>query len=407
MAKKLAGMRMENDKIDDSIYKLLLQEKAPQIVELLDKKCVELQISQRQLSNLLGIERRSLQRLLEGETQKIDIITTIKISQFLDLDIKEFIQLYIAEMKTEEINDLELARKRSFIHSNFDLKALKKTGFIEEINDYIGIEKKITSFLGIERIFEYGKFTSAPYFSRTKRDYSGKMIRFWVTCALLQIKRFNNRVPYNRELLKEIIPKMRGLTRNEKDGIKLLTLALAEAGVTVLYQTYLKGIQIRGATFIYENRPYIFITDMNQRYDTIWFALAHELYHVLIDFDKIHTTFYHLTGWDELQIDMMSEESADQFGRVLFVKIEAMEYISNYIAIPGLVNQFAKENNVHPAMIYGSYLYKKNNKEEYQKFRKLIPDAKVTLNKILVNPWVANDVNEVVAKTEELLNTIH
>ena len=46
--------------------------------------------------------------------------------------------------------------------------------------------------------------------------------------------------------------------------------------------------QIKGATFVINNKPCIVITDFNKNYGTIWFSLIHELHHVLFDLDSIY-----------------------------------------------------------------------------------------------------------------------
>jgi len=62
---------------------------------------------------------------------------------------------------------------------------------------------------------------------------------------------------------------------------------LFNIGITIVFQPSLPKTQIRGATFLINDKPCIVITDFNKNYATIWFALIHELHHVLFDLETI------------------------------------------------------------------------------------------------------------------------
>ena len=44
---------------------------------------------------------------------------------------------------------------KKYIDENFDLKTLKKVGFIKNIKDYDAIEKRICEWFGLSNIYEY------------------------------------------------------------------------------------------------------------------------------------------------------------------------------------------------------------------------------------------------------------
>ncbi|MFA5234162.1 MAG: hypothetical protein WC390_07165 [Sulfurimonas sp.] len=46
-------------------------------------------------------------------------------------------------------------KNKKYIDENFDLKTLKKIGFIKSIKDYDEIEKRICKFFGLKNIYEY------------------------------------------------------------------------------------------------------------------------------------------------------------------------------------------------------------------------------------------------------------
>src|SRR5690606_29280343 len=106
----------------------------------------------------------------EGEAQKIDIHTILKIAQFFNVDIKELIQVHISSASAEEISILEKARKYGYLIKNFDLKLLRKIGFISDEKDVDSIEKRIKDFFNLNSLYEYSTVNINTVFSRTKND---------------------------------------------------------------------------------------------------------------------------------------------------------------------------------------------------------------------------------------------
>jgi HTH-type transcriptional regulator / antitoxin HigA len=395
-------MNQENELINN-IYNLLSSSNTPQIKDLLLKKCEELNLSQRRLSNIIGIERKSLQRILDGEAQKIDIVTFLKLSQFLKIDMQNLMQIYVSKLTPESIKEIESTRKASFILHNFDLEILKKQNFITDVKNFQAIEQRIKSFFKLDSLFEYSQFAQAAYFSRVQRSNSDKMLNFWISLVFHQIKNLVNPNKYNRELLKAIIPKIRGLTRDEENGLKRVAICLYEAGITIFFQSYLSKTNIRGATFIYNGKPYIVLTDHNKRYDSIWFSLVHEIYHVLQDFKQIQKLTYHITGESDLFIDSLAEENANEFARELLLPSEKLKYIIDFLDVPAYVEDFAKKNNVHPAIIYGFYLFNKDKNKEYVKYQRNLLRSDHAVQNLLIEPWSKKDIEEIT----EQINTIY
>lgn len=394
----------DNDNFLNSVYALLTNIDTPKLKDLIIKKCDELGISQRKLSEVIGLERKSIQRIMEDEAQKIDVVTFLKISHFLKIEVQSLMQIYVSKMNPENIKEIEKTKKASFILHNFDLNVLKKEGFIKDRNNFEEIEDRIIKYFRISSIYEYTNYAQAAYFSRTKRNYSDKMLNFWISLVYHQISKIQNPNDFDRELLISILPKIRGLSRDEKNGLQRVSMGLFDAGITIIVQSYIKKTQIRGATFIYGGKPYIVLTNYNKRYDSIWFALAHELYHVLKDFDQIEKLSYHLTGESDLFIDNLAEENANEFARDIFFPRPKMKYIKDFIDIPEYVENYAKQNNVHRSIIYGFYLFE--NREEHKKYQRYLNNSEEAVRKMIINPWDKKDVVEITENIMQLFKDI-
>jgi Zn-dependent peptidase ImmA (M78 family) len=131
----------------------------------------------------------------------------------------------------------------------------------------------------------------------------------------------------------------------------------------------LTSTQIRGGTFLSNGQPYIFLTKHPPYYDTLWFALLHELGHVLFDQDILRQgSGSHLSGREDLFEDPLLEQSADDFATTMLLPRERLAYAKSIIHIPAFVKQVAKEWNVHPSIVYGMHCYA--NPDDFLKYQR-------------------------------------
>lgn len=362
---------------------------------LFERRIEELGITQSRAEAILGIEKKSLNNILNKEAKRVDIITIIKLAQFLNLPVDDFVKVYLQELPSEQIGDIEKAKKNNFIVQNFDLPQLHKKKFISSKTDYEAIEKRIVKFFGLNSIYDFANETVTPAFSRTKRSSSDLMREFWVQSALSQFKLLENPNLYNREQLIDLIPKIRPYTKNVPKGLLTVVKALFSLGITVIYQESLPNISVRGATFVVNGKPCIVINDVYKRYPTLWFSLMHELHHVLYDFDEIQQVKYHLTGEPDL---WLKEEKANDFAREYLFGKKRSKYIKPFINESILVKEYAEKSQVHPSIIYNFYMYDIDN---WVRFNKQIPDSGLAVNNLNVNIWENESVKETTEKLKK------
>src|SRR5690606_19754745 len=129
---------------------------------------------------------------------------------------------------------------------------------------------------------------------------------------------------------------------------------LYQLGITVVFVPSFPSSHIRGATFCVNDKPCIALTDYVGFYPTLWFALVHELYHVLFDWEEILLNNYHISQENKLNFDSesQSERDADNFARKYLFSKEKMQEVQSFINNPDLVRHFAISNNVDPSFVY-------------------------------------------------------
>lgn len=379
-----------------------LNDSPPSIKELFDLKVDALGLSQNQVESVLGIDRKSLLSILNEESKRVSMTNLIKIGNFIDLNFDETLKLFAASLSEEQLAEIEKSDRRQFIAQNFDLPTLKKIKFIDNVTDFEHIENKISTFFEIKNIKSYNRIVGTA-FSRTKKAYNNPMLNIFVQAIYSFLERIENPNEYDAESLKALIPELKSLCTDEKYGLKIVSRALFAIGVTVVYQKSINKTQVRGATFLVNKKPCIVITNLNDNYATLWFALLHELYHVLNELDKIEINSFHLTG--EPNLFLMNEEEADKYATSYFLSEEKQRFIYPLIDQAHIVNSFAEKNNIHPSFIYAFYCYKKKKEgmNAYPFYRKLMADTKIAVKNFNIDILSEENVSISAKKVKQFL----
>lgn len=389
----------------DSILKRSLDPTTDKsIKDILDGKLNESGLSKTQFERLAGIQRRSLDGILNGNSKQTDIINLIKLSEFLELDFEELLVQYFKQRPIEEIKELQDSMDITFINKQFDLKTLISLDFISKDTSIGELKDRICNFFQLESIYHYEKDLDAVLYSRTKKSFSDKMKDFWIKSSYKYFELINNPNEYSRDDLVDLIPKIKPYTQNVEQGLVTVFRALYNIGITIVFQPMLPKTQIRGATFVINNKPCIVVTDLNKNYATIWFALIHELHHVLFDLELLEKIKYHLTG--EPDLFLIQEDKANQFAADYLISNEKMRYIEPLIHNNLLVKKFAYECQIHPSIIYSQYQFRQaelgNN--YWAAFKEYFPNVDSAKRNLNISNWDSESLEIAATKLKEALS---
>ena len=396
--------------LNPAVRSTLRTEEGKTLRDIFNAKLKELNVSQSKVETLISIERKTLNSILDNTAKRIDIVNIIKISHFLGLEINELMVLYAPEMPKEMILEVQTAKDASYIFNNFDIDSLTKIGIISKEDNSQNIRSKIERFFGFSSIYDYTQDTIFPAFSRPKRDSHEQVRAFWIKSAYTQFKLINNPNEYNREDLISLIYKIKPYTRDVRGGLLAVARALFKIGITVIYQPSIQKLQIKGAKFSCNGKPCIVLSNLNNRYPTLWFVLLHELYHVLYDFDEISERSYHVSEESSSDLFLLDEISPDEFARDFLLNKERLKFVSGYINSPITVDKCANEWSIHPSIIYAIYMY-----EAYQNgftmiwagpLAKKIPTMEHSLELFNTHPFEKECLEESVKEIKKLIYNI-
>ncbi|GAB3803068.1 hypothetical protein GCM10028819_32390 [Spirosoma humi] len=372
--------------------------------ELFEKRLVELGINQTLALSILDIESRALTGILDGTQKRLDFLALLRFARFLEKPVDDVVSLLFDKLMVNYGEELEDYKIREFIVNNFDLNALYKIGFLTSTTDYKYINERIISYFGYKSIFEYKneKFDAALS-SSVKRKPKDKLTKnFWLKSARKNVLKINNYFDYDRAKLFEYIPKLKWHSMNEEKGLYQTIRDLFKLGVTVIFEPYIEGIYVRGATFAVNDKPAIVLTNYTNYYPSLWFALMHEIHHVLYDWESIQADSYHISG----ALDLFSKEEvdADDFARNCLVPTEMMKDVVPYIGSSTYVKEFAKANYIHPSIIYIFYCWdnQETDKRVWGRFTDQIPNVSKAISALNGNPWQnRKSINEITQQRQE------
>lgn len=358
--------------------------------KLFEDRIKDLEMTPTGALEILGIEYRALQGILNGITPRVDMRNFIKLSSFLKISREEVIRLYYQALEDNfpEVKE-NSAKKRDFINDHFDLACLRRIGFIDSISDYIEIENKINMHFGLKTIFEYQLPNQEIAFSSGVRKAKNIFSKgFWIRSAIEAFEKFNNPYQYQKSRLIEYFPEIRWQSTDVANGLINVISDLYRLGITVIYQNPIPSLHIKGATLVINDKPCIVFTNYLGFYSSLWMTLCHELSHVLFDLEEIRKFKYHLSDDnDELPVQD-KEAAADLFASEFLLSREKLEQIKPHINNRRFIKEFANRHQIHDSFIYSFYAfrYDKTDSKAWAKAKTFNPSFDEFIGKV-ENPW--------------------
>lgn len=367
--------------------------------DLYQAKKTAIKLSDRQIQRILGMDKNTIDPILKGTAKQVNFINLLKLAHFLGISVNDIVRVYIPELSSEQIGDIQRAKEAGFIIEHFDVACLTKIKFLPPNMSSAQIGDRIKKFFGLESIYDYSINELLPAFSRTRKSSGDLMRDFWIQSAFVQFKGIANPYPYDRPALIELMPRIRPFTRDIKSGLIKVLKALYRVGITVIFQRSIEKVQVRGATMVVDDKPCIVLSDLNKQYPTLWFTLLHELHHVLFDFDDIRKQTYHISN-DETDLFLMNEEKANRFATDYLLNESKQKYAKAYLRSPLTIEALARKWDIHPSIIYSIHCF---NTREWSLYSKYIPSMEAAIELINTHPFEKENLLESVKEIKELI----
>lgn len=319
----------------------------------------DLEIGQDEFAKRLGISKKILNKLVEGEINLTDDVA-IKIASMFGSSKETWINLQkeydSKKMQIEELKELdEELQLLKLIDYNF----FTKLGFVERTKDKREKLKNLYSFLKISKLSNLLTQDILVNYRVGIGEMKEKNIlnsKVWLQTAINMGRNIETK-PFNKYKLETYIPKIRELTVQESNVfIPKLKNIFIECGVSFVTLPHLKNSGINGAvTWINKDKVILAINDRRNYADTFWFSLFHEIKHVLQQ--KHQLTLISSNNSKNLEIEQLNkelEEEADLFSQeILISHNEYYNFIIQDDFTECSICEFAKKIDIHPGIVVG------------------------------------------------------
>ncbi len=345
------------DKLLDKLFEPIPPKVEDSLEELFGQRLLTLKVTRTAALKLMGMEVRTLKGIFTGQQKILDYSQLIKLANFLGLSVEKVGLLYLENV--QRVHRAETKSKVNyemieFVNERFNLAELKRVGLIKSLTDYDEIVNSICLYFGLENIFDYKAPDINIAFSAGKRAKSSITIENWIYLAQQVSIELRNSNKFDKTKLVDFFPQIRWYSMNVEQGLLTVINNLFQLGITVVFIPSFPSLHIRGATFCVNDKPVIAITDYVGFYPTLWFALIHELYHVLFDWEDILISDYHISldSSDLIGSNSQNEKDANEFARKYLFSREKTKEVSSFIKDEFLVRDYTESNHVHPSFAY-------------------------------------------------------
>lgn len=286
--------------------------------EVIKETLENLGMSQVDLSVRTGLSEKTISLILNSK-EPVTPETALKLERVLDLDQKMLVNMqaryWADKSRIEERERLE--SEISYLSNYSCYKELSERGYVEKTAN------KITKVEELLRFFNVNSLGFVPDVMQVsfKRSVKGKVDNYslasWLRIGEIEAKKKDIK-PFDRDILKRNVEKMKSLTREEPSVFSHQLVELcAEAGVKLLFIPHFKKTKVNGATYwSSKDNPVIQISLFNKWADIFWFTLFHEIGHILKHGKKDSFVDFENGFMNEDE----QEKEANEFAKKVFVK---------------------------------------------------------------------------------------
>lgn len=358
---------------------------APHPGVFIKEELEEREWSQRDLAYILGCSEQAVTIIINGK-RSITPETAKALAMAFEVSPEFFTNLQqMYDLSRAEEPDQGIAIRQRF-QSHYPTREMIKRGWITETKDSLLLEAQFMQFFGVDNLDD------VPHLSHAARKSYYDKIPAAQLAWLFRVRnlaRAQNAHKYSESSLREALNILKGLLTSPKE-IRRIPSILSNAGVRFVIVEGLPSSKIDGVCFwLDEFSPVIGMSLRFDRIDNFWFVLRHEIEHVLREDGK---------DKEVIDIDVGGIESENLHRREHIANKEATEFllpshdlntfirsIKPYYSEKKVL-EFARDMNVHPAIVIGQLQHRKEI--GYGVFKKHMTKVKdFILGSTLVDGW--------------------
>lgn len=311
-------------------------------------------LTQKEVSKRIGVSERHLSKMLNGKTRLTEemalklekLMPDMPASFWLNYEVKY--QEYLAREK--EAHELE----------GLDLKAISQRFHFREALEMSGyplVEQAISmlKLLGVATFDRY-RYAIPSGIEFMQDGGEDEAVVVWLKLCEEEVAEQNDvegSPTYSEDALRGVLPMLKDVASNTDffASLKSCRMLLNSVGVYLVYREAIGNAKVRGALTSSEGHPTIYISGRYKTHGDAWFALCHELGHLLDGFD-FKKTGVSMDDADELKSEDEADVRANAYARDFFVDSTSYDQFVNTGGFSSAsIKSFAAEQGTAPGII--------------------------------------------------------
>lgn len=331
----------------------------------------EYDITQKELAERINSSEKHISNVLKGNCRLTEefalklekVLTGVPASYWLNYEAKYREQV----AREEEIVTV----------NNWDLKKLAKRFRFKEV--FRGLDltlaQQAIEMLKLLKISDFNNFdTVYGHLAVDFMEDGGEQeaIAIWLNMCESEVEVQNKElddIVYKESELKKNLGKFKLLSNNNKTdaSINSCRRLCNKLGIYLVFCEAITNSKVRGALTTYKNHPAIYISGRFRSHSHTWFALMHEIGHLLLHYNKSEIFISYEESENE---GSRKEEQANEFARDFFIDRAAYEtFSSTQNFTEEVIRRFAKEQNTLPEFVVARLQHDK--KIAYSQFNRI------------------------------------
>ncbi|POZ56195.1 hypothetical protein LYSIN_00978 [Lysinibacillus sphaericus] len=315
--------------------------------EVNEKKCAEiLNIDEQDFKNLLDGKSVLTEDIAENLTH---IFPEIPSSYWINYEKKyrEFVQNQYLNSNQYTLDQLNIFARRFKFNEIF-------SGLGWDLNKQAN---EMLKLLGLHKFEQFDEIYTNLNVDFMEDGGEKEAIAIWLNLAREEIELQNkdlSKINYSKDALLESLDKFKILALNNdyKKSLKSARKLLNRLGIYLVFYNAIENSKVRGAVTTYIDKPAIFISGRFKTHDHTWFALMHEIGHLILHYvpgEQIITMENDIIDFDDVD---KKENEANVFARDFFIKESAYKkYVSKMNFDEHSISEFADSQRVLPGIV--------------------------------------------------------
>ncbi|MBY7144592.1 helix-turn-helix domain-containing protein [Virgibacillus sp. NKC19-3] len=317
----------------------------------------ELGMSQKECAKRIGSSEKHFSNIISGKSRLTEDVA-IKLENVIQDAPASYWLNY--EIKYREFKKREEAKLETYTNDQLE-KLSKRFNFNAIFNglDW-SLSKQADEMLKLLRISDFEQFEAV--YSDLSIDFmedggEKEAIAIWLNLAREEVEIQNkdiDEISYNKEKLMKSLSKFKkiALDSDYESSIKSARKLLNRLGVYLVFCDAITNSKVRGALTTYRKHPAIFLSGRFKTHDHVWFALMHEIGHLLYHYITTDTPI--ISFEDELELKEIStkEGEANEFARDFFIDIEDYKKFIEHQKFDRMnIEKFAETQQILPGIV--------------------------------------------------------